>query len=112
LRRGLSREVLSSAVSTDLKDAAAPELQALMQAGLAPQISGGMKNSFVRCFSPAPAIAWMGVARALYRLLLSRPWLAVCRFEHLFGLLPGMLQQHEAMAGSCLMLHRLARCQP
>ncbi len=36
LRRGFSREVFVSAVSTDLKDAVRSELQALMQAGLAP----------------------------------------------------------------------------
>ena len=36
LRRGFSREAFVSAVSTDLKDAVRSELQALMQAGLAP----------------------------------------------------------------------------
>ena len=36
LRRGFSREVFISATSTDLKEAVRSELQALMQAGLAP----------------------------------------------------------------------------
>ncbi len=36
LRRGFSREVFVSATSTDLKEAVRSELQALMQAGLAP----------------------------------------------------------------------------
>lgn len=48
-----------------------------------------------------------------YRLLLS-PWLgSSCRFEPTCSVYAmGVLQQHGAMAGSYLTLHRLVRCNP
>ena len=54
----------------------------------------------------------MGVVRA-YRLLLS-PWLgSACRFEPTCSAYAlQALDQHGAVAGSCLTLHRLARCHP
>ena len=54
----------------------------------------------------------MGVVRA-YRLLLS-PWLgASCRFEPTCSAYAlQALAQHGAARGSCLALHRIARCGP
>lgn len=59
-----------------------------------------------------PQQALVGLVRA-YRLLLS-PWLGSgCRFEpscSTYSL--AALQQHGAIHGSYLTLHRLVRCQP
>ena len=48
-----------------------------------------------------------------YRLLLS-PWLGQsCRFEPTCSVYAiGALEQHGAVKGSYLTLHRIARCQP
>lgn len=48
-----------------------------------------------------------------YRLLLS-PWLgSACRFEPTCSVYAlGVLEQHGALVGSYLTVHRLARCQP
>ena len=48
-----------------------------------------------------------------YRLLLS-PWLgSACRFEPTCSVYSlGVLERYGAAAGSCLTLHRLARCHP
>ena len=49
----------------------------------------------------------------VYRLLLS-PWLGnSCRFEPTCSVYAiGALERHGALAGSCLTLRRIARCQP
>lgn len=64
----------------------------------------GLKN--------VPKTMLMGLVKA-YRLLLS-PWLgSACRFEPTCSVYAlQALQQHGAMMGSYLTLHRLVRCQP
>ena len=59
-----------------------------------------------------PKTMLIGLVKA-YRLLLS-PWLgSACRFEPTCSVYSlQALQQHGAMMGSYLTLHRLARCQP
>ncbi|MBD3893171.1 membrane protein insertion efficiency factor YidD [Hydrogenophaga sp.] len=63
-------------------------------------------------WSDWPRRGLLGLVKG-YRLLLS-PWLgSACRFEptcSAYALLA--LQQHGALAGSYLTLHRLARCHP
>lgn len=48
-----------------------------------------------------------------YRLLLS-PWLGSgCRFEPTCSVYAlGAIERHGALAGGCLMLKRIGRCQP
>ena len=59
-----------------------------------------------------PQTLLMGLVRG-YRLLLS-PWLgSACRFEPTCSAYSlQALQQHGAVAGTYLTLHRLLRCQP
>lgn len=59
-----------------------------------------------------PRRALVGLVKG-YRLLLS-PWLGNgCRFEPTCSVYAiGALEQHGALAGSYLMLHRIGRCQP
>ena len=59
-----------------------------------------------------PRRALIGLVKG-YRLVLS-PWLGNgCRFEPTCSVYAiGALDRHGALAGSYLMLHRIARCQP
>lgn len=59
-----------------------------------------------------PRQALIGLVKG-YRLLLS-PWLGNgCRFEPTCSVYAiGALERHGALAGTCLMLHRIGRCQP
>ena len=59
-----------------------------------------------------PRRALIGLVKG-YRLMLS-PWLGNgCRFEPTCSVYAiGALERHGALAGSYLMLHRIARCQP
>ncbi|HMN92815.1 MAG TPA: membrane protein insertion efficiency factor YidD [Hydrogenophaga sp.] len=59
-----------------------------------------------------PRRALVGLVKG-YRLLLS-PWLGnSCRFEPTCSVYAiGALERHGALAGSYLMLHRIARCGP
>ena len=59
-----------------------------------------------------PRRALIGLVKG-YRLMLS-PWLGNgCRFEPTCSIYAiGALERHGALAGSYLMLHRIARCQP
>jgi len=64
---------------------------------------------------PVPGLAARALMRLVrgYRLLLS-PWLGgACRFEPTCSVYSlAALQQHGALAGSYLTLHRLLRCHP
>lgn len=59
-----------------------------------------------------PRRALIGLVKG-YRLVLS-PWLGNgCRFEPTCSVYAiGALEQHGALAGTYLMLHRIGRCQP
>lgn len=59
-----------------------------------------------------PRRALIGLVKG-YRLVLS-PWLGNgCRFEPTCSVYAiGALNQHGALAGTYLMLHRIGRCQP
>lgn len=59
-----------------------------------------------------PARVLMAVVRG-YRLMLS-PWLGnACRFEPTCSRYSlAALEKHGALAGSCLTVHRILRCQP
>lgn len=59
-----------------------------------------------------PQTVLIGLVRA-YRLLLSPSLGSACRFEPTCSAYSlQALQQYGAVAGTCLTLHRLARCQP
>lgn len=70
-----------------------------------------MKSLFLSVLH-LPRYALIGLVKS-YRLLLS-PWLgSACRFEPTCSVYAmGALKQHGAVAGSCLTLYRLVRCQP
>ena len=59
-----------------------------------------------------PRRALIGLVKG-YRLVLS-PWLGNgCRFEPTCSVYAiSALDQHGALVGTCLMLHRIGRCQP
>lgn len=71
-----------------------------------------MKLPFLASLTNLPKKFLIGLVKA-YRLLLS-PWLgSACRFEPTCSVYSlQALQQHGAMMGSYLTLHRLVRCQP
>lgn len=85
------------------------------------QVTGGMKQLSVKFPTILKLVKWawalpqsflMGMVKA-YRLLLSPSLGSSCRFEpscSAYSL--QALQQHGAVRGSYLTLHRLARCHP
>ena len=69
-------------------------------------------TEFVKFFAALPRKTLITLVKG-YRLLLSPSLGSACRFEPTCSAYAlQALQQHGAMGGSYLTLHRLARCQP